>query len=118
MAVEDDSALDWKVDLQVLELNERACAVRAHQAVAAARLRSHSSTGTGLKHATLWPGSISTSGGTSWLERSTSKRQRGWNGQAAGGRSMFGGAPSIGCRRARRPASRRGTLCSRPSVYG
>ena len=31
---------------------------------------------------------------------------------------MFGGAPSIGWRRARRPASRRGTLCSKPSVYG
>src|SRR5713101_5650898 len=41
-------------------------------AIAAARVRSHSSTATGLKQATLWPGSISTSCGTSRCERSTS----------------------------------------------
>ena len=31
---------------------------------------------------------------------------------------MFRGAPGIGCSFWRRPASSRGTLCSRPSVYG
>jgi len=51
VTVEQEPALDREVDLEMLELDERASAVRAH-AVAAARVRSHSSTGTGLKHAT------------------------------------------------------------------
>src|SRR5919108_2667317 len=116
VAVEHESALDREVDLQVLELDERPGAV--HHAVAAARVRSHSSIGTGLKQATWCPASSSTSCGTCWRDKSTSYRQRGWNGHAVGARSMLGGAPSIGCRRARRAASSRGTLWSSPSVYG
>ena len=60
-----------------LDLDERAvraraiATVRAHP-VAAARARCHSSAGTGLKQATWWPGSTSTSGGTSWRDASTS----------------------------------------------
>src|SRR5882672_4853868 len=80
VAVEKDATLDREVKLEVLELDEWAGAVagrlRIH-AVATTRVRSHSSAGTGLKHASLCPGSISTSGGTSWRESSTSKRQRG-----------------------------------------
>ena len=76
VAVEDEAALDREVLLDVLQLDERAgsvrtCLRRAH-AVAATRVRSHSPAGTGLKQASLCPGSISTSGGTSWRERSTS----------------------------------------------
>ena len=51
-------------------------------------------------------------------QSSCAYRQRGANGQLAGSVSMFGGAPSIGCSAWRRPVSRRGTLWSRPSVYG
>ena len=76
VAVEDEAALDREVLLDVLELDERVGSVRAWlrraHAVAATRVRSHSSAGTGLKQAILCPGSISTSGGTSWRERSTS----------------------------------------------
>src|SRR5207247_10981687 len=84
VAIEHQAALDREVDLEVLELDERACTVSCH-AVAASRVRDHSSTGTGLKHATLWPGSISSSCGTCWRDSSTSKRHRGWNGHADGG---------------------------------
>src|SRR6266545_4649079 len=55
---EHEPALDREVDLQILELDERSRTVGSHT-VAAARVRSHSSTGTGLKHATMWPGSSS-----------------------------------------------------------
>ena len=75
MAVEHEPALDREVELEVLELDERAASVGGlghGHAVAATRVRSHSSAGTGLKQASLCPGSISTSGGTSWRERSTS----------------------------------------------
>ena len=75
MAVKDDAALDREVELEILELYERSGSVgalRRSHAVAATRVRSHSSAGTGLKQASLCPGSISTSGGTSWRERSTS----------------------------------------------
>src|SRR5205085_1608775 len=75
--VEDEPAPDREVELEPVELDERpAGAVRlrgrgAH-AVAAARVRSHSSAGTGLKQATLCPRSISTRGGTSSRDCSTS----------------------------------------------
>jgi hypothetical protein len=68
--VEQDAAPDRKIDLEVLELDE-ATLERGHP-VAASRVRSHSSAGTGLKHATLWPRSTSTSGGTSCRDNSTS----------------------------------------------
>src|SRR5439155_21649787 len=71
VAIEDEAALDRKVELQPVELDKRAGAVGRH-AVAAARVRSHSSAGTGLKQATLCPGSISRSGGTSSRDCSTS----------------------------------------------
>src|SRR3954467_5339692 len=118
VAIQHEPALDREPDLQVLDLDERPASVRAAHAVAAVLVRSHSSTATGLKHATWWPGSISVSRGTSRRERSISNRQRGWNGHASGGCSMFGGDPSIGWRRVRRAASSRGTLWRRPSVYG
>jgi hypothetical protein len=69
MAVEQDPALDREVDLQVLERNQGP--VLTHDTTAV-RMFSHSSAGTGLKQATLWPGSISRSGGTSWREISIS----------------------------------------------
>jgi hypothetical protein len=69
VTIEHDAALDREPNAKVLELDK--VAVDAH-AVAAARVRSHSSTGAGLKHATLCPRSISTSGGTSSRDCSTS----------------------------------------------
>src|SRR5512133_165652 len=69
VAVQQDPALDREVDLQVLERNQRP--VLTHDTTAV-RIRSHSSAGTGLKQATLWPGPISRSGGTSWREISIS----------------------------------------------
>ena len=95
VAVEDDPALDREPDLEVLDLDKIARATLTLMAAALPRL-CHSSTGTGLKQATMWPGSISRSCGTSSRDCSTSKRQRGWNGQALGGRSMSRGAPWIG----------------------
>src|SRR5918995_5978605 len=58
VAIQEDPALDRKVDLEVLELDEIPVLT---QETTAARMFSHSSAGTGLKHATLCPGSISTS---------------------------------------------------------
>src|SRR5215210_1937815 len=133
--VEDEPALDREPDLDVVERDQGAVsaplrghagfavvpgvfAVLPHLATAASRDFCHSSAGTGLKQATLWPGSICSSGGTSWRDCSTSKRHRGANGQACGAYSMSRGAPSIGWSAVFRAASRRGTLWSRPSVYG
>ena len=70
VAVEDDPALDREVELQVLELDQGA--VLAHDDDDRPRSSCHSSSGTGLKHATACPGSISTSGGTSSRDWSTS----------------------------------------------
>ena len=70
MPVEDEPALDRKVDLDVVELDE--VAVDAQRETTASLVRCHSSTGTGLKQATLWPGSMSSSGGTSFRDCSTS----------------------------------------------
>jgi hypothetical protein len=56
VAVEDEPALDREVLLQVLQLDERPSAVagiESAHAVAATRVRSHSSAGTGLKQASL-----------------------------------------------------------------
>ena len=61
VAVEDDAAANGKPHPQVLELYE-----------IAASSRCHSSAGTGLKQATQWSRVISTSGGTSCRDRSTS----------------------------------------------
>ena len=66
VAIEDDAALDREVDLEVAELEQ--IAVDAHGATTCLRKFCHSSSGTGLKHATLCPRSISSSGGTSWLD--------------------------------------------------
>src|SRR5439155_10489778 len=53
--IEDEAALDRKALFDVLELDERAGSVRGlrRHAVAATRVRSHSSAGTGLKQASL-----------------------------------------------------------------
>ena len=59
--VEHDAALDREPDPQVVQLDQ----VRSVRTQTAAASRAHASAGTGLKHATLCPGSISTSGGTS-----------------------------------------------------
>src|SRR5438132_1585464 len=59
--VEDDAAADRKPDPQVFELYEIAVSSSCH-----------SSAGTGLKQATQWSREISTSGGTSCRDRSTS----------------------------------------------
>ena len=76
--VENEAALDREIDLEMLELDEWAGAVRrVRHAVAASRSRCHSSAGTGLKQATLCPRSTSTSDGTERRDSSTSKRQRG-----------------------------------------
>src|SRR6185503_9197900 len=53
--VEHDPALDRKIHLQILDLDERPGPVGAH-ATDTSRERAHSSTGTGLKQATRWPG--------------------------------------------------------------
>ena len=79
VAVEDEAALDREVDLEMLELDEWAGAVRrVRHAVAASRVALPLvERGTGLKQATLCPRSTSTSDGTYRRDRSTSKRQRG-----------------------------------------
>src|SRR6185437_9264103 len=76
--VENDPALDREVDLEIVYVDEAA------RATVASRVRSHSSSGTGLKHATEWSRSISRSGGTWSRESGTSYEQRGANGHAVG----------------------------------
>src|SRR5690348_17037085 len=64
VAVEEDPRLDRKPDPELLDLDQ--VAVGAHRdAVTAARCSAHALSGTGLKHATQWPGSTSVSGGSS-----------------------------------------------------
>src|ERR687897_3032843 len=103
--IQDETALDREVDLQPIHLDEWRA---GHAHTVATRSCSHRSAATGLKHATKWSRSISTSGGTCSRDSSTSKRQRGWNGHALGARSMSRGAPGIGFSRSRRDASSRG----------
>ena len=50
--VEHDPALDREVDLEIGDLDERPRSVRRAHATVASRARAHSSSGTGLKHAT------------------------------------------------------------------
>ena len=52
VAVEDEAALDREVDLQPVDLDQRARPGGVAHAVTADRVRSHSSSATGLKHAT------------------------------------------------------------------
>ncbi len=49
----------------------------------------HASSSTGLKQAASWPGSSSSSNGSSTVQRSMRERQRGANGHDVGGSSMF-----------------------------
>ena len=96
MSVEEDSGLDREPDLQVLDLEQvtvragrRRCAGRRGHpdfvvsgrtkprpgklhATTAARCSAQAPSGTGLKQATQWPGSTSSSGGTSSRDFSTS----------------------------------------------
>ena len=70
VAVHHDAAPDREPDLEVVDLDERR-PVGAH-AAPPRRERCHSSAGTGLKQRTCWPGSSSSSGGTSCRDCSTS----------------------------------------------
>src|SRR5918996_2788183 len=117
VTVEDDSAPDREVNLQVLDVDERARAVTDAQAAPSRRVR-QASAGMGLKHAAFCPGSSGSSGGSCSTQIWILFGQRGANGHASGGVSMFRGAPLIGCSRCFRPVSRRGMLSSRPNVYG
>ena len=88
-----------------------AAAVRRATGLVASRLRAHRSCSSPLDGSTRRPVAGSTSrAAVPPRDCSTSYRQRGWNGQPAGGSSMSRGGPRSAAARLAAAASRRGTL--------